>query len=191
VETDAKFVIRWERDSAMQRSKSIQRMLTGGNRRSLGRAAEVLELVRAQPERLGELVELLWDSDEVVRMRAADCLEKLSLEPEFDLRSYSAELLGLMSESSQSEVRWHLALMAPRLQLSRVEIRRAAAILEGYLEDRSSIVKTCAMQGLWELSLQDSGLRSQVLELVRRAARDGTAAMRARGRKLLAESQAD
>ena len=175
----------------MHGSQSIQKMLTGGDRRSLGRAAEVLELVHAQPERLGELVQLLWDSDAVVRMRAADCLEKLSLEPEFDLSRYSAELLGLMSESSQSEVRWHLALMAPRLRLSAAEIRRAAAILEGYLEDRSSIVKTCAMQGLWELSLQEAGLRSLVLELVRRASRDGTAAMRARGRKLLCGVEAD
>ena len=175
----------------MQGSQSIQKMLTGGDRRSLGRATEVLELVRALPERLGELVELLWDSDAVVRMRAADCIEKLSLEPQFDLRSCSAELLGLMSESSQSEVRWHLALMAPRLRLSAAEIRRAAAILEGYLEDRSSIVKTCAMQGLWELSLQEAGLRSRVLELVRRASRDGTAAMRARGRKLLCGVEAD
>jgi hypothetical protein len=175
----------------MQGLKSIQKMLTGGDRRSLGRAAEALDLVRTKPQRLGELVHLLWDSDPVVRMRAADCLEKLSLEQEFDLSRYSAELLGLMSESSQSEVRWHLALMAPRLRLSVVEIPRAAAILEGYLEDRSSIVKTCAMQGLWELSLQDSGLRSRVLELVRQAARDGTAAMRARGRKLLAELDAD
>jgi hypothetical protein len=82
-------------------------------------------------------------------------------------------------------------LMAPRLRLSAAEIRRAAAILEGYLEDRSSIVKTCAMQGLWELSLQDSGLRSQVLELVRQAARNGTAAMRARARKLMAEPGID
>lgn len=175
----------------MKRVESARTMLAGGDRRSLGRAAEVLELARAQPEQLGELVELLWDSDAVVRMRAADCLEKLSLEPEFDLSSYGAELLGLMSESSQFEVRWHLALMAPRLRLSAAEIRRAAGILEEYLEDRSSIVKTCAMQGLWELSLRDAGLRSRVIELVRQAARNGTAAMRARGRKLLAELDTD
>jgi len=175
----------------MAGNKRLGALLSGGDRRSLGRAAEVLELVRAQPERVEELVQLLWDSDSVVRMRAADCLEKLSLEPEFELREYKAELLGLMAESSQQEVRWHLALMAPRLQLSAAEIRRAAAILEGYLEDHSSIVKTCAMQGLWELSLQNAGLRRQVLELVRLAARDGTAAMRARARNLLAESQAD
>ena len=175
----------------MAGNKRLGALLSGGDRRSLGRAAEVLELVRAQPERVEEMVQLLWDSDSVVRMRAADCLEKLSLEPEFELREYKAELLGLMAESSQQEVRWHLALMAPRLQLSAAEIRRAAAILEGYLEDHSSIVKTCAMQGLWELSLQNAGLRRQVLELVRLAARDGTAAMRARARNLLAESQAD
>jgi hypothetical protein len=148
-------------------------------------------LVRAQPQRLGELVPLLWDTDEVVCMRAADCLEKLSLEPGFALDCYKAQLLGLMTESSQKEVRWHLASIVPRLQLTPAEIRRAAAILERYLEDRSSIVKTCAMQGLWELSLKDVGLRNRVVELVRVAAHSGTAAMRARGRKLLAVSQVE
>ena len=175
----------------MDGASSLQCLLAGGDRRSLGHGAEVVELVRAQPGRLGELVELLWDSDPVVRMRAADCLEKLSLEPGFELGDHKTELLGLMAESSQSEVRWHLALMAPRLSLTGAEIRRAAGILEGYLEDRSSIVKTCAMQGLWELSLRDAGLRSRVIELVRQAARSWTAAMLARGRKLLAELNTD
>jgi hypothetical protein len=138
----------------------LQQMLAGGDRRSLGRSGEVVELVLGDPARTGELVELLWDGDPVVRMRAADALEK-------------------------AEVRWHLALMISRLGLSRTEKRRAWTILERYGEDRSSIVKTCVMQGMWELGREDAELRAMAVERIRELSRSGTAAMRARGRKLL------
>jgi len=169
----------------------LREVLSGGDRRSLGRAAEALARVRAEPGRFDELVELLWDTDAVVRMRAADCVEKLTLEPGFTLGRWKAELLGLMAETPQAELRWHLALMVARLPLSAAEVRRAAAVLEGYLDDSHAIVKVCAMQGLWELSWREEGLRAVVADRVRELARSGTAAMRARGRKLLAADRQD
>ena len=132
--------------------------LSGGDRRSLGWATEVLGLLRERPDRVGELVELLWDSDAVVRMRAADVLEKLSRDSAGWLEPFKAELLGLMAEAEQQELRWHLAAIVPRLGLTLAERFRAVRSLEGYLDDRSSIVKTFAMQGLWELSADDAGL---------------------------------
>jgi hypothetical protein len=169
----------------MAADESLRVMLSGGNRRSIGRANQVVTMALAHPERLGELVELLWDSDALVRMRAADALEKISREQIQFLQPYTAELLGLMAEATQQELRWHLAAMVPRLELTAGDSWRAAAILESYLEDRSSIVKTFAMQGLWDLAARDAGLRLKVVDLVRELARTGTPAMRARGRKLL------
>ena len=167
--------------------KFLRTMLSDGNRRSIGRTNEVVDLVLAQPQRIGELVQLLWDSSEVVRMRAADALEKISRERIGLLQAYKSELLGLMAETTQQELRWHLAAMMPRMDLTPEECRRAAAVLELYLADRSSIVKTFAMQGLWELARRDAALRTRAMELVRELAETGTAAMRARGRKLLRE----
>ena len=60
-----------------------------------------------------------------------------------------------------------------------------AFLLNRYLEDRSSIVKTFALQGLADLAQDDLGLRPRVLEILREATRTGTAAMKARSRKLL------
>ena len=54
--------------------------------------------------------------------------------------------------------------MVPRLRLSGQEKARAAAAFERYLEDRSSMVKTLALQGLADLGRQDARLR----ELARR-----------------------
>jgi hypothetical protein len=75
--------------------------------------------------------------------------------------------------------------MVSRLALTAAERRRAVAALRTYLEDRSSIVKTFAMQGLADLAVQDGTLREETVELLRVLTRTGTAAMRARGRKLL------
>jgi hypothetical protein len=60
-----------------------------------------------------------------------------------------------------------------------------ADILLSYLEDRSSIVKTCALQGLADLTRQDASLLPEVVDLLNIHSRSGTSAMRARGRMLL------
>jgi hypothetical protein len=75
--------------------------------------------------------------------------------------------------------------MVPRLALNATERQQAAAFLNTYLEDRSSIVRTFALQGLADLAEEDAGMRARVVEILREAARGGTPAMRARSRKLL------
>jgi hypothetical protein len=80
---------------------------------------------------------------------------------------------------------WHLAVMIPRLPLSSKERQLATSLLSSYLEDRSSIVKTSALQGLADLTMNDPSNRPGVIELLRQATRSGTPAMKARSRKLL------
>ncbi len=165
----------------------MRELLEGGDRRSLGRSGKAVERVLAQPEEFGALMECIWDDDPVVRMRAADAAEKVSAARPDLLMPYQGELLGLMEVEGQQEVRWHLALMVPRLALSGAERRRVYVALKGYLGDKSSIVRTLAMQGLADLAKQDAEMRDEVVEVLRVATRTGTAAMRARGRKLLGE----
>jgi hypothetical protein len=127
----------------------------------------------------------MWGDDPVIRMRAADAAEKISRERPLLLQPFKSELLGLAAESAQQEVQWHLALMLPRLQTTASERRRVVAQLKDYLHSRSSIVKTLALQGLSDLAQGDEELRPEVLELLAQASRAGTAAMKARARKLL------
>ena len=96
-------------------------------------------------------------------------------------------LLGLLREASEQELRWHLAQMVPRLLLTQLDRMRVASVLKSYLEDRSSIVKTFAMQALADLASDDTTLLPETVELVHQLTRSGTPAMRARGRKLLAQ----
>ena len=160
-------------------------ILQGGDRRSLGQANRVAALILGQPKRFPELLECLWGDDPVVRMRAADAAEKISARRAELLHPFKAELLGLAGETSQQELRWHLALMIPRLPLTRAERKRAIAFLKQFLSDRSSIVKTCALQGLAELAQGNPEIRSGVIGVMEQASRTGTPAMKARARKLL------
>src|SRR5579862_985573 len=130
--------------------------LAGGDRRTIGHA------------------------DEVVRMRAAVQKKKREL-----LEPYKKQLLALMAEADQQELRWHLAAMVPRLVLTAKERQITASSLNTYLADRSSIVRTFALQGLADLAENDADMRAAVMELLREATRSGTAAMKARSRKLL------
>jgi hypothetical protein len=168
-------------------SKNLLNRLGGGDRRSIGRSDEVAALVLKQPALFGELVHALQTADPLVRMRAADAAEKASLKQPQLLRPFKAELLRFLDEAIQQELRWHLAQMVPRLPLTSKERLRAAATFRRYLEDRSSIVKTCAMQALADLAAQDQSLLPETKALLQGAMRNGTAAMKARGRKLLSQ----
>jgi len=160
-------------------------MLEGSDRRSIGRADEVARLVLKQPKLFRELIRCLWHDDPVIRMRAADAAEKITRVKPHLLQRYKSQLLGLLAETTQIEVRWHLAQMIPRLQLTSLERQRAAEALRRYLDDRSSIVRTWSLNALAELSQNDATLRSETKQLLEDAVRSGTAAMRARARKLL------
>ena len=118
-------------------------------------------------------------------MRAADAAEKVTRKHPELLTPFKKELLGLMTEATEQEMRWHLAAIVPRLPLNAEERELAISSLNGYLEDRSSIVKTFALQGLADLAQNDAVLRPGVVETLREATRTGTPAMKARSRKLL------
>ncbi len=147
-------------------------------------------MVADDPGLFPDLIAGLWTEGPLVRMRAADAVEKVTRKRPELLRPYKKQLLGLMVEVQQQEVRWHLAVMIPRLPLNAKQRQIAISSLSGYLEDRSSIVKTFALQGLAdladaELTEDEPSIRPRVVEILREATRNGTPAMKARSRKLL------
>ena len=116
----------------------------------------------------------------------ADAIEKISRERPGWLAPHKLEFLGLAGGTDQIEVRWHMAQILPRLPLTPRERAVAIDILFDYLQDRSSIVKTHAMQALADFAARDPQLKTKILPLLEELTQIGTAAMRARGRKLLA-----
>jgi hypothetical protein len=82
-------------------------LLAGGDRRSIGRVPEVVAAVQATPALLAELVAAMADDDPVVRMRAADAVEKVTAAHPAWLTPYTAQLLGPIAAFPQQEMRWH------------------------------------------------------------------------------------
>ncbi len=118
-------------------------------------------------------------------MRAADAIEKITRQRPDLLQPYKRKLLAIAGSSEQQEIRWHAALILPRLALNAKERTVVLDILFDYLRDKSSIVKTFAMQAIWDLAADDPKLKAQIIPLIEELTLVGTAAMRARGRKLL------
>jgi hypothetical protein len=90
--------------------------------------------------------------------RAADAIEKITRSYPALRQRHKVELLGLMAETQQQELRWHLAAMIPRISLTDTERHTALSSLIGYLEDGSSIVKTFASQGLADLAQSEAAI---------------------------------
>lgn len=164
---------------------SILSLLRGGDRRSIGHSDRVAEMVLEDPRLFPTLISGLWHDDPLVRMRAADATEKVTRNLPKLLVPHKKELLGLMAGADQTELRWHLAVLVPRLPLSSRERQLVSSLLKSYLQDRHSIVKTLALQGLANLAQTDPSIGMEVKEILQQAARNGTPAMRARSRKLL------
>ena len=167
----------------------ILKKLAGGDRRSIGRSNEVVAQVLARPAHFRHLFEGLFSDDAVVRMRAADAIEKITVQRPELLRPFKRKLLAIAGSTDQQEVRWHVALIMPRLELTAKERAVAHDILFDYLRDKSSIVKTWSMQAIADLAAADAKLKTRITPLLEELTSIGTPAMRARGRKILRQLQ--
>jgi hypothetical protein len=163
----------------------VLQKLTGGDRRSIGRVSEVVADVFNDPALFEVVFHAMLSDDPIIRMRSADAVEKITARHPEHLQPYKTKLIQQVAKIEQQEVRWHVAQMIPRLELSQEERAVVVGILLDYLNDESKIVKTFSMQALADLAERDASLRSQVIPLLEELTRTGSPAMRSRGRKLL------
>jgi len=159
---------------------------SGRHALSLGAVPQVLEAVLRDPRGCSEIVPCLWSDDPGVANRAAQVLELLSRQKPELLQRFKPELLGLLLEVEEKKLIWSLAAILPRLRLLAAEAPPLAEFLcQCIAQQTSSIVRTCALQGLHDLALQHPSLYPLALDELQLAERSGTPAMRARSRNLL------
>ena len=163
----------------------ILKKLEGGDRRSIGRVDEVVAEVLNDPSLFEVIFNGMFSNDPIIRMRSADAVEKITAKHPEHLQSYKNKLIQQVAKIDQQEVRWHVAQMFPRLELSKEEQAIVVEILWDYLDDKSKIVKTFSMQALADFAERDASLRFKVIKLLEELTRTGSPAMRSRGRKLL------
>jgi hypothetical protein len=170
---------------AKARNSSVSKFLAGGDLRSIGKSDEAARLVLRDTSLFDPLIAEMWNSDLRVSMRAADAVEKATRKAPELLGTYKKKLLALAQATVQKEIQWHLAQILPRLPLTGLQRRSAIRVLGRYLQSPSVIVKTCALEALFDLSATSPSLRREMIRLLTITSNTGTPAERARARKLL------
>jgi hypothetical protein len=168
--------------------RKVVEKLMGGDVRSLGRSRRLVDALVRDPSKFDEVFKEIFSDDPVVRVRAADVVEKVTrTRPEL-LRPFKRTLIERAAVMEDPKVRWQVLPMLVRVRLSAAERDRVREILLESLQSRSSILRTVALQTLWDLSDGDAGMREEVRGVLAEAMVSGSAAMRARARILLRTS---
>ena len=159
--------------------------LEEGDLRSIGNVPEVVDMVLANPGLFKTVLQAMIHSDPGVRMRSSDAVEKISRSNPEHLQPHKAFLLNDVTGQTQQEVRWHLAQVIPRLELTVLERTQAAKMLFAFLDDPSKIVQTNSLQALVELAWDDDELFPAVKKAVEDLVETGSPAVKNRADKLL------
>jgi hypothetical protein len=138
----------------------FENILSGGDRRSIGKSNAVVNAVRKQQD-FDTLFDCLYHNDRLVIMRAADAIEKITIRhPEYLVR-HKEQIFSLCHSEFHIELLWHLALLLPRLPLNEDEFGIAWDILNQWARDKnnSRVVRVNAIQALFDLLPQNMELK--------------------------------
>ena len=174
------------------RPEAFRAALSGGDMRTIGRANETARKAAQSPAIFARLIDLLFDSDPAVRMRAADALEKATNKKPGLLLPHRPMLIRRLGEFSQQEVQWHVAQMLGYLPLSESQMNKVFPVLARWArKSPSQIVKVNCIQALADLTRSHPKWRSRVISLIHGLARNGSAAIKARAKRLLPQLTGD
>ena len=126
--------------------------LTGGDFRSLADSRLLIKYIKSQDE-FNELIAMLSHPDDIVRMRAADVIEKITAGNKDYLTSHKTAIIAQCKCEMRKEIKWHYALLLSRLPLTRKEAGVVWERLSEWVSDRaeSRIVRVNSLQALFEI----------------------------------------
>lgn len=165
--------------------ENIEKLLSVGDLRSAGNSEKVVKMVLANPDLFDEVVNAIFSDNPGTRMRASDAVEKITRDyPEY-LKPHKRTFLNKIAKIEQKEVRWHVAQILPRLSLTSKEKDKVYNLMMDFINDKSSIVRTFAMQALTDIAMQDNKYTKKVKRLIIDLMKTGSPAMKTRGKKLI------
>lgn len=165
--------------------KDFAPLLLGRDFRSIGRSNEVVRLVDDQ-ESFDALFNLLLHHERLLVMRAADAIEKVTtLHPHY-LHPHKKQLLSLLKSAMHKELKWHLALLVVRTDLTAEETTEVWSVLAYWAQNpnESKIVRVNCIQGLWDLTNRFPELQKSFAELIKILEREPIPSLQARIKKL-------
>ena len=163
----------------------LEELLSGGDLRSTGAADQAATALLSGNWTSEEFLSLIERAAPVVRMRAADALEKATRSDPTLIQGSASRLLRLLTQPQPKEVRWHLLQMAPRLKWEASKQSAVLSAVERAFDDSSAIVQTSALQALAELSGQSKAFDIAFQQHHLRALTSHLPSVRARARNLV------
>lgn len=165
--------------------KKFEKLLSGGDLRSIGQSNKVVSSIGSQGD-FDKLFQCLYNDTRIIVSRAADAIEKVTVNhPEY-LFKYKFNILELCESDTNIELTWHLALIVPRLNLIQKEVVNIWNILTGWASNTegSRIVRVNAIQGLFEMLKQYPEFKESFQKLILDIKPEGISSINARIRKL-------
>jgi hypothetical protein len=155
-----------------------------GPRWGLPLARAIAEEIAGDKAAIRVLVRELFGDDVEVRKRAADVARRITDLDGRLLERYADELAGLLETLpvEESRTRWHLGLVVAKVAHTREQRLRAARLMELLMEDESNVARCSAVEGIGLLAIEEASLRGIAEEMIERALREGTLAMKCRAR---------
>ena len=169
-------------------SVTIEKMLSGGHPNSLGRTLEVVEIVLNDQNRLEELYQCYFSSDEVVRLRTSNAMKRICKEHPDCLAPYLTRLLTEISAIEQASTQWTLAQLFAMLDayMTDTQLEYAKGLLRhNLLTHRDWIVLNMTMETLGKWARQDEELRTWLWPELERLQMDNRKSVSNKASKLL------
>lgn len=159
--------------------------LSGGDLRSDGMANEVSDFVLHDPQLISDLYEGLSVSDDVIRGRTADALEKISRSRPDLLIDDLHELTQIAMNDGVAMVRWHIAMIFGYLSIYEEKINEIANILLHLLQDESVFVRSWAIVSLCIVGRKYPGKREEIVTHITPLQHDDSIAIKSKVRKAI------
>lgn len=132
------------------------KLLSGGDLLPIRRSNDDVLKVRNDDD-FDELFKCLSYKDRIVRLRAADTIEKTTLKYPSYLLKHKASLMDLFCTVMDKELKWHLVLLVPRLNLSEKEKEIVWQRLSAWALDtkESKRVRASSIQAVYQIAESD------------------------------------
>lgn len=163
----------------------LENILKGGDLRSMGQSNKIVQLTDSQ-KKFDDLFRLLFHSDRKVVMRAADAIEKITIDKTEYLYGHKKEIMELTGKAQNKELKWHLALLASRLILSAKEFEKLWYKLSEWATNKkeSKIVRVNSLQGLFELLSQNNKFQKEFYNILSQINKENIPSLNARIKKI-------
>lgn len=162
-----------------------QDLLHGGDLRSIGKSNKIIQYVKNQ-EDFDELFIELTNPDRKVVMRTADAIEKITINHPGYLKIHKNQLLQLLKNARNIELKWHMALLISRVSLTEKELGLVWRTLTSWAlnQQESKIVRVNSIQGLYYLLQLQPALKHDFNLTLSNIEKEGIPSITARIKKI-------